>query len=146
MYNEIINDKIKEAMKSHNDVELKVWRAIKTTFINYVTAKAGNTITDEVEINLINKMAAQRKDAYEQYISANRNDLAEIEKAEYDVIMTLLPKEPTEEEIVAEINKIISTLDHKVTMADMKVIMGNVKSKYPNVNGGVVSKHVKSLI
>lgn len=37
-------------------------------------------------------MAAQRKDAYEQYISANRNDLAEIEKAEYDVITPLLPR------------------------------------------------------
>lgn len=146
MYNETINQRIANAMKAHNDVELKVWRAIKTTFMNYVTAKAGNFITDEIEINLINKMAAQRKEAYEQYMAANRLDLAEAEKAELDIIMTLLPKEPTEDEIISEINNVVSTLDHKISMADMKIIMQSVKAKYPNVNGGIVSKYVKSLM
>lgn len=146
MYNETINQRIANAMKAHNDVELKVWRAIKTTFMNYVTAKAGNFITDEIEINLINKMAAQRKEAYEQYMAANRLDLAEAEKAELDIIMTLLPKEPTEDEIISEINSVVSTLDHKISMADMKIIMQSVKAKYPNVNGGIVSKYVKSLM
>lgn len=146
MYNETINQRIANAMKAHNDVELKVWRAIKTAFMNYVTAKAGNFITDEIEINLINKMAAQRKEAYEQYMAANRLDLAEAEKAELDIIMTLLPKEPTEDEIISEINNVVSTLDHKISMADMKIIMQSVKAKYPNVNGGIVSKYVKSLM
>lgn len=146
MYNETINQRIANAMKAHNDVELKVWRAIKTTFMNYVTAKAGNFITDEIEINLINKMAAQRKEAYEQYMAANRLDLADAEKAELDIIMTLLPKEPTEDEIISEINNVVSTLDHKISMADMKIIMQGVKAKYPNVNGGIVSKYVKSLM
>lgn len=146
MYNETINQRIANAMKAHNDVELKVWRAIKTTFMNYVTAKAGNFITDEIEINLINKMAAQRKEAYEQYMVANRLDLAEAEKAELDIIMTLLPNEPTEDEIISEINIVVSTFDHKISMADMKIIMQHVKAKYPNVNGGIVSKYVKSLI
>ena len=146
MYNETINQRIANAMKAHNDVELKVWRAIKTTFMNYVTAKAGNFITDEIEINLINKMAAQRKEAYEQYMAANRLDLAEAEKAELDIIMALLPKEPTEDEIISEINNVVSTLDHKISMADMKIIMQSVKAKYPNVNGGIVSKYVKSLM
>lgn len=146
MYNETINQRIANAMKAHNDVELKVWRAIKTTFMNYVTAKAGNFITDEIEINLINKMAAQRKEAYEQYMAANRLYLAAAEKAELDIIMTLLPKEPTEDEIISEINSVVSTLDHKISMADMKIIMQSVKAKYPNVNGGIVSKYVKSLM
>lgn len=146
MYNETINQRIANAMKAHNDVELKVWRAIKTTFMNYVTAKAGNFITDEIEINLINKMAAQRKEAYEQYMAANRLDLAEAEKAELDIIITLLPKEPTEDEIISEINNVVSTLDHKISMTDMKIIMQSVKAKYPNVNGGIVSKYVKSLM
>ena len=74
MYNEIINTKIADAMKAHNQIELDVWRAIKTAFINYVTAKAGNLLNDETELNIINKMAAQRKDAAEQYTNANRTD------------------------------------------------------------------------
>ena len=146
MYNEIINTKIADAMKAHNQIELDVWRAIKTAFINYVTAKAGNLLNDETELNIINKMAAQRKDAAEQYTNANRTDLAEKELAEYNILISLLPKEPTEDEIIAEINSVVSTLDHKVSMADMKVIMGAVKNKYPTVNGGIVSKFVRSLM
>lgn len=146
MYNEKINDNISNAMKAHNDVELKVWRAIKTAFMNYTTAKAGNILNDEVEFNIINKLAAQRKDSIEQYTNANRLDLAEAEKAELEVLMSLLPKEPTEDEIIAEINNIVSTLDHKVTMADMKVVMQGVKVKYPTVNGGIVSKYLRTLM
>lgn len=146
MYNEIINTKIADAMKAHNQIELDVWRAIKTAFINHVTAKAGNSLNDEIELNIINKMAAQRKDAAEQYTNANRTDLAEKELAEYNILISLLPKEPTEDEIIAEINSVVATLDHKVSMADMKVIMGAVKNKYPTVNGGIVSKHVRALM
>ena len=146
MYNEIINTKIADAMKAHNQIELDVWRAIKTAFINHVTAKAGNSLNDETELNIINKMAAQRKDAAEQYTNANRTDLAEKELAEYNILISLLPKEPTEDEIIAEINSVVSTLDHKLSMADMKTIMAAIKNKYPTVNGGIVSKFVRSLI
>ena len=146
MYSEVINTKIATAMKAHNQLELDVWRSIKTAFMNYTTAKAGNVLSDDIELNIITKMAAQRKDATEQYTNANRTDLAEKELAEYNILISLLPKEPTEDEIIAEINSVVSTLDHKVSMADMKVIMGAVKNKYPTVNGGIVSKFVRSLM
>lgn len=146
MYSEIINTKIATAMKAHNQLELDVWRSIKTAFMNYMTAKAGNVLSDDVELNIITKMAAQRKDAAEQYTNANRTDLAEKELAEYNILISLLPKEPTEDEIIAEINSVVSTLDHKVSMADMKTIMAAIKNKYPTVNGGIVSKFVRSLM
>lgn len=146
MYSEIINTKIATAMKAHNQLELDVWRSIKTAFMNYTTAKAGNVLSDDVELNIITKMAAQRKDAAEQYTNANRTDLAEKELAEYNILISLLPKEPTEDEIIAEINSVVSTLDHKVSMADMKTIMAAIKNKYPTVNGGIVSKFVRSLM
>ena len=146
MYNEIINTKIATAMKAHNQLELDVWRSIKTAFMNYTTAKAGNVLSDDVELNIITKMAAQRKDAAEQYTNANRNDLATKEIDEYNILISLLPKEPSEDEIITEINNIVSTFDHKVSMADMKTIMTAIKNKYPTVNGGIVSKFVRSLI
>lgn len=140
MYNEKIDTMIANAMKSGNKLELEVYRGIKTTFMNYKTAKAGNTLTDEIELSLINKMAAQRKDSIEQYTQGNRLDLAEKEKQELNILLTLLPKEPTENEIVDKVREYIATLPNKPTMADMKGVMTFVKSFYPTINGGVVSK------
>ena len=145
MYDKI-DEMIASALKRKSNVELDVYRSIKTAFLNYKTAKAGNKITNEVEVNIINKLASQRKESIAQYTSANRLDLAAKEQSELDVLLTMLPKEPTEDEIIAEINSYVATLDHKITMADMKGVMQAVKTKYPTVNGGVISKHVKSLI
>lgn len=145
MYDKI-DKMIADAMKNKAMNELCVYRAIKTAFMNYKVAKVGNVITPDVEITIINKLAAQRKEAIEQYTSANRMDLAEREQAELDILTSLMPKEPTEDEIIAEINSCVAMLDHKVGMADMKHIMGVVKAKYPTVNGGTVAKHVRAMM
>ncbi len=147
MYSEKINEMIATSMKNGNQVELSVWRAIKAAFINYTTSKAGNTLDDSIELNIINKLVAQRKDSIEQYTKANRIDLAQSEQLELDVLMSLLPAEPTEDDIKNEIEAAIKTLDHfPPTMADMKTVMAFVKNKYPTVNGGIVSKILKTYM
>ena len=147
MYSEKINEMIASSMKSGNQVELSVWRAIKAAFINYTTAKAGNILDDSTELNIINKLVAQRKDSIEQYTKANRIDLAQSEQSELDILMSLLPAEPTEDDIKNEIDEAIKTLDHfPPTMADMKTVMTFVKNKYPTVNGGIVSKILRTYM
>ena len=107
MYAENLDKKIAEFIKSGDKVSLSVWRAIKTEFLNYKTAKSGNIITDDVELKLINKMAAQRKDSFEQYKNAGRMDLAEKENSELIILQSLLPKEPTESEIISMVETFI---------------------------------------
>lgn len=145
MINEKIDAMIAQSMKDGKLALTTVWRAVKTEFTKYKTAKAGNELDDAVELNIIQKMVAQRKDAYEQYKSAGRNDLAAIEEYEYKFLETLLPKEPTEDEIKESITEAIKDIEVP-TMKNMKDVMTFVKEKYPTVNGGLVSKLFKEKI
>jgi uncharacterized protein YqeY len=144
MYSENLDKKIAECLKSGQSVELSVWRAIKAEFLNFKTAKAGNVLTDDVELKLINSIAAKRRDAAAMYESAGRNDLAEKELQELEVLVLLLPKEPTEEEItnivVTYINNYRGTNGENPSMKNMKECLSMVKTSFPTVNGGIVSK------
>ena len=146
MFRETIEHRIADAMKTANKTELAVWRAIKNEFLIYKTAKAGNELTDAVELKLIQKLASQRKDSFEQYSAAGRNDLAENERNEMVILEKLLPKEPTEAEIKEEIEKAVYELGHAPEMKDMKTIQSVVRSKFPTVNGGTVAKLFKERI
>ena len=60
MFRETIEHRIADAMKTDNKTELAVWRAIKNEFLIYKTAKAGNELTDAVELKLIQKCMKNR--------------------------------------------------------------------------------------
>jgi uncharacterized protein YqeY len=145
MIREKIDTMIAQSMKEGNAQLTQVWRAVKTEFTKYKTAKAGNELDDAVELNIIQKMVAQRKDAYEQYTAAGRTDLASVEYFEYTFLEDLLPKEPTEDEIREAISEAVKNIETP-TMKNMKDVMTFVKGKYPTVNGGVVSKLFKEKI
>ena len=143
MYREDIDKKIANAMKSGNETETLVWRAIKTEFIKFRTSGANVELTDDKELQIINKMLQQRKDSFEEYKKAGREDLAISEQKEMELLSSLLPKEPTEEDIDNAIKEFVSSKNETPTMKDMRDVMTFVKSKYPTVNGGIVSKLFK---
>lgn len=140
MYREVIDNQIANAMKNGKHVHLIVWRAIKTEFVKFQTSGAGVELTDDKEMQIITKMVQQRKDSFEQYTQAGRHELASVEEEEMKILMTLLPSEPTEEDVVGAINDFLSNKTEKPTMKDMRDVMAFVKTKYPTVNGGLVSK------
>ena len=143
MYREDIDKKIANAMKLGNETEILVWRAIKTEFIKFRTSGANVELTDDKELQIINKMLQQRKDSFEEYKKAGREDLATSEQKEMELLSSLLPKEPTEEDVDNAIKEFVSTKSETPTMKDMRDVMTFVKTKYPTVNGGLVSKLFK---
>lgn len=152
MIRENLDQLIATALKNGNHTELDVWRSIKTAYTNYRTAKANNELTDEIEIQIISKMISQRKDSIEQYTQTNRLDLAQKEQDEANILASLLPKEPTNEEVKSAVNEAILKIknekpqDYKISMRDMKEIMSIVKVKYPTINGSIISKILKEFI
>jgi uncharacterized protein YqeY len=140
MYREIIDKQIANTMKNGNHLQLTVWRAIKTEFVKYQTSGAGAELTDDKEMQIITKMVQQRKDSFEQYVSAGRTELATVEENEMKFLASLLPNDPTDEDIVNSIEEFVKTKTEKLTIKDMRDVMAFVKSKYPTVNGGLVSK------
>ena len=140
MYNEMIKEQIASAMKNGDSVRLSVWRAIKSEFVKFQTASAGNVLTNDKELQIISKMVQQRKDSIEQYTNANRLDLADVEKAELNILLELLPKEATEDDIRNLIKDIFAYREEPPTMKDMRDVRAAVRAEYPTVEGAKVSK------
>lgn len=143
MYNEMIKEQISSAMKNGDTVRLAVWRAIKSEFVKYQTASAGNVLTNDKELQIISKMVQQRKDSIEQYTNANRQDLADAENAELAILLELLPREATDDDIRALIKDIFAFREESPTMKDMRNVMAAVRAEYPTVDGAKVSKIFK---
>lgn len=145
-----LNQKIKEAMINKNASELKTLRLIKSEITK--SEKDGIELNDVTIFKILNKMLNQREDAYNQYIKAERHDLANVELEEMNIIKSFMPKQPSEEEINSEIKNTIenyiSSKDEtfKISMKDMKTILTTVQIKYPTVNGKIVSEVLKTYI
>ena len=114
---------------------------IKSEFVK--KEKDGIVLTDVVESNILTKMVSQREDAIAQFKSANRTDLVESEALELEVLKSLAPKQATDEEIIAETESIIESME-TVSMKDMKNILAEVQKKYPTASGKIVSQVVKA--
>lgn len=143
-----INQLIATAMKERRKDELEVYRLIKSEFVK--AEKNGIVLNDIEMAKILLKMAAQREDAFSQYVMGNRMDLADKEKFETEVINSLLPKQPTEEELEeytrACITAYKASSDTPISMRDMKPLLTLVQEKYPSANGKIVSKVLKEII
>ena len=146
-----INDLIKEAMHNKDMRLLGVLKLIKTEFVN--ATKNGIVLDAVTEIKLINKMIAQHKDSISQYEAGNRTDLASNEAEELKILQTLVPAEPTEEEITACTINCINEFrtshlpeNEQLSMKHMKQILSMVQLEYPTANGKLVSSILKSRI
>lgn len=144
---EQLNNLIAEAMKSGSGTELSTLRAIKTVFTNF--EKEGKTLTEADEVKLLLKMKTQREDSINQYKTANRWDLVDIEQAELNVLMRYIPEQPTDEDIAKlasyTCDKLIAE-NGGLSMKDMRQVMSLVQSKYPTASGKIISDVVKSKI
>jgi uncharacterized protein YqeY len=140
MYREVIDKQIAKTMKDGNHLQLTVWRAIKTEFVKFQTSGANIELTDDKEMQIITKMVQQRKDSFEQYTKAGRTELATLEENEMKFLSSLLPNDPTDEDIANAIEEFAKTKETKLTIKDMRDVMAFVKAKFPTANGGLVSK------
>ena len=143
-----INEMIASAMKSRNKEELEVYKLIKTEFVK--AEKNGVKLDDVEQAKILLKMCSQREDSIAQYISGNRQDLADQEKKELDIIKGIMPEQPTDDEIEDYTRQAITaykvTNSEQISMKDMKPLLTIVQSKYPSANGKVVSKVLQSII
>ena len=142
-----MNEALKDAMKSKDQVKLRTLRAIKAAFLLAKTAEGGNgEVSEEEELKIIQKLYKQRSDSYDIYVKSGRDDLAQTEKEEMDVIAEFLPKQLSDDELSAEIKKIIDQLG-ATSMQDMGKVMGMAsKSLQGKADGKRISAVVKQLL
>ena len=142
-----IDNDIKAAMLAKNKDELTALRSIKSMILLAETEKGGSgDLAQDIEGKLIMKAAKQRKESAEIFQKEGRDDLAKKELLEYEVISRYLPKQLTEEEISAELKKIIEQVGAKGPQ-DMGKVMGTAtKQLAGKADGKVISELVKKLL
>ena len=121
---EKINNDLKDAMRAKNEAALRALRAVKSAILLAKTEKsAGSSLNEDEEIKLLQKLAKQRRESAEIYKQQNREDLAEAEQEELEIIEKYLPAQMSDEEIRKEIKIIIEETGAK-SPAEMGKVMG----------------------
>ena len=140
-----ITDDVKTAMKAGEKDRLKVLRLI-TAAIKQVEVDERKELADEDVLGILTKMVKQRRDSITQYTDGNRQDLADIEQAEIQIIETYLPEQLSEDDIGEIIDEAIASTGAE-GMRDMGKVMGVVKSKVQGrADMGQVSGKVKARL
>lgn len=135
------------AMKAKETVRLAALRGIKAAILLAKTAEGGSDeITDDQIVRIIQKLVKQRKESAEQYNAANRPELAENELAEAAAMEVYLPKQLSEEEVRAELARIIEETGASKP-SDMGKVMGVATKRLAGLaDGKLISTIVKSLL
>ena len=144
---EKISADIKAAMLAKDKVRLETLRGIKKEFLEAKTAKGSDgTLSDDTAMKILVKMVKQRKESASIYASQNRSDLSENELAEAAVIEEYSPKQLSEEELTAELQKIIAQVG-ATSAKEMGKVMGVAsKALAGRAEGKAISAKVKELL
>ena len=139
---EQINLDIKNAMLAKDAPKLAALRAVKSELL-LEASKGGNAeITAEVGQKLVMKLVKQRKDALEIYLEQKRQDLADVEQFQIDVLSTYLPKQMDEAEVRKIIQEVIGQTGAS-SAADMGKVMGATMGK---LNGKADGKLISAIV
>ena len=138
---------LKEAMKSKNQTALTALRAVKSAILLHKTQKSTNgEFSKEDEIKILQKLVKQRKDSADIFKVQGRNDLADPELKEAELIQTFLPKALSEDEVKDVVKSIIEEIGAE-GMKDMGKVMGiSTKKLMGKADGKMISTIVREFL
>ena len=138
---EKITSDIKDAMRAKDSTKLAVLRSLKTALTNYNIEKYGadGELEASEDIGVVRTAIKQRQDSIEKFEAAGRNELAEQEKLEADILEEYLPTAMTEDEI----SKLIEDTIQEVGASSRKD-MGQVMKLLQNKTQGRVDNKTLS--
>ena len=99
-------------------------------------------VDDSKALQIINKMIKQRNDSISQFKNGGRNDLAEKEEKEVEILSKYKPAQLSDEEITSKVKEVIEQ-SGATSMQDIGKVMGILKSLSGSADMGLVSKIVK---
>lgn len=135
MLQEKIKEDLKTAMREKNTAEKDTLRGVLSAFTNELVSKGkkpDEEISDEEAETVLTRLAKQRKDSIEQFKDGGREDLAENEEKELEVIKRYLPEQMSEEDVkkyVEEKKKELEVTDPSQKGVLMSALMKELKGK-----------------
>ena len=142
-----IEGDIKKAMLAKQKDELTALRGIKSLILLAETEKgAGHGLSQDQEMKLLMKAAKQRKDSAGLYQEKGRQELADKELLELEVINRYLPQQLSEDELKQELQTVIAE-SGATGPQDMGKVMGAATKKLAGrADGKTISTMVKALL
>ncbi len=124
---ERINDEMKAAMRAKDSARLSAIRLLLAA-VKQKEVDERIDVDDAQVLAIVDKQIKQRRDSIEQFAKAGRNDLADREKFELEVLSAYLPEQAGDAEIDAEIDAAIAQVGAAAPQA-MGKVMGVLKGK-----------------
>lgn len=135
---------LKEAMKSGETFKRDTLRLLNSA-LKQVEVDKRIVLSDEDVISILKSAFKQREDALESYLNAKRDDLAQKEKQEMDIILSYLPKQLSDEELKEAVKNLIAEVG-AVGSKDLGKVMGASKKLSAVADGKRISAIAKELL
>ncbi len=145
-----LNAAMKEAMKNKDQTALSTIRLINAALKDRDITARGNGKADGIDeaeiLSMLQSMIKQRQESAQTYCDAGREELAEREEAEIEIIKQFLPQQLTEDEIKALIQTLVEETGAS-NIKDMGKIMGALKTQYAGqIDMGKAGALVKEIL
>jgi len=141
MFKEKIDNDFKEALKSRDEIRVSTLRLLKAAIQNAEISKQ-EVLSDDEIISAIKKQVKQRKDSIDGFKKGNREDLADKESKELEVLKAYLPDEMKPEELLGLIKEAIAETE-ATSPGDMGKVMKLVMAK---TKGAADGRAVSALV
>lgn len=141
MLKEQLNEDLKKFMKAKNPIALNTVRLVIADIKNKEIEK-NSELTDEEILQIIRKQIKTREDSIQQFKSAGRDDLANKEAQEIEILKKYLPEDLTDEEL----DKIIQETIKELNASSKKDFGRVIKEVIQKVQGRADNKKISELI
>lgn len=139
-----IDDDLKNALKSGDNLKVSVLRLIKTSLTN-LEKQAGTSPTDDDALTAINREIKQRQDTITQ-LQASRPDMVEDDKKAIEILKVYVPTQMSEQDVAAVVAQAITDTG-ATSPQDMGKVMGAVMAKIKGkADGQLVSTLVREKL
>jgi uncharacterized protein YqeY len=142
-----INTDIITAMKAKDDVSLRALRALKSALMIAATAEgAKDSVDNETAVKIFQKLAKQRKESIDIFVSNGREELAITEREELAVIERYLPKQMSESEVKAALQLLLAEIGATGAADFSKAMPLAMKALAGKADGKIISSLLKQLL
>jgi uncharacterized protein YqeY len=145
-----IRENMKEAMRAKDTEKVTVLRSLLAAFTNELVAQKRpptEQLSEDDVIKVLKRAAKQRKDSIEQFTKGGRQELADKEQRELEIIETYLPESASKDDIAKVAEAKISEMSCAGDVSKMGVLMGAVMKEFDgNADGNDVKEVVTKLL
>ncbi len=136
---------LKEAMLQKNELKRDTLRLLLSE-IKKANIQDGKVITPELEMEVLQRAAKQRQQSIAEYEKAQRQDLADKEKRELEVLLTYMPKQLTEDDLRLAVKSLMAELGVS-TKKDVGTVMKALMARHKGqVDGKLANKVLAELL